>query len=268
MKKGLKLLIAAAIAVVVLVVGGWLVYANFINDPEEELTTQDLDDRLNDTTPVTEAPTTEAPTTEAPTTEAPTTEAPTTEAPTTDAPTTEAPDTAAEGADGTWTVGAGSEVGYRVAETLGGVATEGVGRTSQIEGSLTIEGTQATAAEFTVDVASITSDSDRRDSQFTGRIMETEQFPTASFVLTSPIEFGEVPPEGEQITATATGDLTLHGVTKTVSFEVTAQIENGRVGVLGNIPVLFADYDIDNPSFGPVETEDNGLLEILLIFER
>jgi hypothetical protein len=32
--------------------------------------------------------------------------------------------------------------------------------------------------------------------------------------------------------------------------------------------VLFADYDIDNPSFGPVETEDNGLLEILLIFER
>jgi polyisoprenoid-binding protein YceI len=257
MKKGLKLLIAAVVAVIVLVVGGWLVYANFINDPEEELTTQDLDDRLNDTTPVTDAPTTDAPTTDAPTTDAPTTDAPTTEAP-----------AVTEGADGTWTIAAGSEVGYRVAETLGGVATEGVGRTSQIEGSLTIEGTQATAAEFTVDVASITSDSDRRDSQFTGRIMETDQFPTASFVLTSPIDFGGVPPEGEQITATATGDLTLHGVTKTVSFELTAQIENGKVGVLGNIPVLFSDYDIDNPSFGPVQTEDNGLLEILLIFER
>jgi polyisoprenoid-binding protein YceI len=258
MKKGLKIAIAAVVAVIVLVVGGWLVYANVINDPEDELTTQDLDDRLNDTTPATDVPTSEPSTTDGPTTDAPTT----------DAPTTEAPDPATEGADGTWTVGEGSEVGYRVAETLGGVATEGVGRTSQIDGSITIEGTQATAAEFTVDVASITSDSSRRDSQFAGRIMETDQFPTASFVLTSPIDFGQVPPEGEQITATATGDLTLHGVTKTVSFDLTAQIDNGKVGVFGNIPVLFADYDIDNPSFGPVETEDNGLLEILLIFER
>ncbi len=82
--------------------------------------------------------------------------------------------------------------------------------------------------------------------------METAEFPTATFVLTEPIDFGQVPPEGEQITATATGDLTLHGVTRSVTFEVTAQIENGRVGVLGNIPVLFADYEIDNPSFGPV----------------
>lgn len=254
MKKSVKIAIAAVVGVVVLVVGGWLVYANFINDPEEELTTQDLDERLNDTTApvVTEAPVvTDAPTA---------TDAPTS----TEAPTTEAP----AGADGTWSVGDGSEVGYRVAETLGGVATEGVGRTSEVTGSLTIEGTQATAAEFTVDVASITSDSSRRDEQFAGRIMETEQFPTATFVLTEPIDFGQVPPEGEQITATATGDLTLHGVTRSVTFEVTAQIDNGRVGVLGNIPVLFADYEIDNPSFGPVETEDNGLLEILLIFDR
>jgi polyisoprenoid-binding protein YceI len=260
MKKGLKIAIAAVVTVLVLVVGGWLVYVNVINDPEDELTTQDLDDRLNDTTPATDPA--------AATTEPMSTDAPATNPPATDPPATDPSATDPAGADGTWTIGAGSEVGYRVAETLGGVATEGVGRTSQIEGSLTIEGSQATAAEFTVDVASITSDSSRRDSQFAGRIMETAQFPTASFVLTSPIDFGSVPPEGEQITATATGDLTLHGVTKTVSFEVTAQIDNGKVGVLGNIPVVFADYDIDNPSFGPVETEDNGLLEILLIFER
>lgn len=260
MKKGLKIAIAAAVALVVLVVGGWVIYAKVLNDPEDELTTQDLDERLNDTTAPTDpaAPVvTEAPTTDD--TTATTGATDTTEA-------TEAP--VADGVDGVWTVTSGSEVGYRVKENLAGVDTEGVGRTSTIEGSLTIEGTQATAADFTVDVASITSDESRRDAQFSGRIMETSEFPTATFTLTAPIDFGSVPADGEQITASATGDLTLHGVTKSVTFDLTAQVDNGKVGVFGNIPVVFADYGIDNPSFGPVQTEDNGLLEIILIFER
>ncbi len=42
---------------------------------------------------------------------------------------------------------------------------------------------------------------------------------------------------------------------------------NGKIGVLGNIPVVFADYSIANPSFGGVTTEDNGLLEFVLVFE-
>ena len=119
-----------------------------------------------------------------------------------------------------------------------------------------------------IDVATIESDDGRRDGQFRGRIMETDQFPTATFSLTSPIDFGALPADGEQITATATGDLTLHGVTREVTFELTAEATADRIGVLGNIPVLFSDYDIDNPSFGAVTTEDDGLLEFVLVFER
>ena len=98
--------------------------------------------------------------------------------------------------------------------------------------------------------------------------MRVDEFPTSSFVLTSPIDFGTVPATGETITATATGDLTLRGVTKSVTFELTATLDNGKVGVLGNIPVLFSDYGIPNPSFGTISTEDNGLLEFVLVFER
>ena len=97
--------------------------------------------------------------------------------------------------------------------------------------------------------------------------MQVDQFPEATFALTAPIEFGTVPADGEQITATATGDLTLHGVTSPVTFDVTAQAGDGRVGVLGKIPVLFADYDIENPSTSGITTEDNGLLEFVLVFE-
>ena len=125
-----------------------------------------------------------------------------------------------------------------------------------------------TAGEFTVDMSTVSSDEGRRDSQFRGRIMEVDQFPTATFVLTQPIDFVQIPAEGGTVTAQATGDLTLHGVTLEVSFEVKATFKNGRIGVLGQIPVKFEDYSIDNPSFGPVSTEDNGLLEFVLVLDR
>ncbi len=52
-----------------------------------------------------------------------------------------------------------------------------------------------------------------------------------------------------------------------MTFEVTAQANGQLIGVLGSIPVLFSDYGIDNPSFAGVTTEDNGLVEFVLVFE-
>jgi hypothetical protein len=36
--------------------------------------------------------------------------------------------------------------------------------------------------------------------------------------------------------------------------------------VVGQIPIVFADYNIPNPSFGPASTDDNGILEFSLVF--
>ena len=56
-------------------------------------------------------------------------------------------------------------------------------------------------------------------------------------------------------------------VTNPVTFEVTAKQENGLIGVQGSIPVVFNDYGIANPSNGGVQTEDNGVVEFVLVFE-
>ena len=171
--------------------------------------------------------------------------------------------------DGVWNVDptdASTTFGYRVQEVLGGVDTTATGRGNEIEGSITIAGTTVTEGSFTVQVASITSDRSQRDGQFTGRIMETSQFPTATFTITQPVDLGTIPADGEQVTASVTGDLTLHGVTNSVTFDVTAQTDGTTIGVLGEIPIVFADYGIDNPSTGFVTTEDNGLLEFILVF--
>jgi len=169
---------------------------------------------------------------------------------------------------GEWIATNESTLGYRVKEVLGGIDTEGVGRTNQVEGRITIDGTVVVDGGFTVEVASIESDSDRRDSQFTGRIMDVATHPTATFVITQPIDFGAIPESGQQVTVSANGELTLRGTTRPVMFDLTAEYTNGRIGVLGSIPVVFADYGIPNPSNPFVTTGDDGLLEFVLVFTR
>lgn len=169
--------------------------------------------------------------------------------------------------DGTWKASPASIVQYRVKETLFGASTEAVGKTNKITGSMAINGTTVSTAKFTVDMTSVSSDRSQRDGQFQGRIMNTSQFPTSTFELTSPITLSSVEMDKE-INATATGKLTLHGVTKTVAFDVVAKRVTGSIKVNGSIPVHFSDYSINNPSGGPAQVGDDGTLEFTLVFTR
>jgi polyisoprenoid-binding protein YceI len=173
------------------------------------------------------------------------------------------------GPAGTWTVGSGSIVGYRVNEVLLGQNATAVGRTSDVTGHLTIAGSTVTAAAFSVPMATVHSDKSQRDAQFDGRIMDVSQYPTGTFALTSPIDLAPLPAGGVIKDYTTHGRLTLHGITRAVTFSLAAERKGSQIEVSGDIPVLFSDYDIANPSFaGFVTTQDHGLLEFLLVFGK
>jgi polyisoprenoid-binding protein YceI len=161
-----------------------------------------------------------------------------------------------------------SVLGYRVKEVLFGQSNEAVGRTSDVTGSMTVDGASVTDVDLTVNMKSVKSDQSQRDGQFNGRIMNTSTYPTATFKLTRPVVLPNVPSESTVVDATATGDLTLHGVTKSVTFDLKAQRDGADIKVNGTIPVVFADYKVNNPSGGPANTEDHGVLEFLLVFEK
>ena len=170
---------------------------------------------------------------------------------------------------GTWHVSAGSVVGYRVNEVLAGQNNVAVGRTSHVTGSLNIRGRTVTAASFSVPMDTIKSDESERDVQFNGRIMQTSTYPTGTLTLTTPIALGSLPAAGVIRTYHATGDLTLHGHTRKVTFPLAAERTAAGIEVSGSIPILFADWDIGNPSFaGFVTTQNHGLLEFLIKFSR
>ena len=183
---------------------------------------------------------------------------------------TATPGTAVSGpVGGTWTAGPGSVVGYRVNEVLLGQSATAVGRTTSVTGHLTIAGTTVTAAAFSVPMGTVHSDKSQRDAQFDGRIMDVSQYPTGTFTLTSPIDLAPLPAGGVIKAYTARGHLSLHGTTRAVTFTLTAERKGSQIEVSGDIPVLFADYNIQNPSFaGFVTTQDHGLLEFLLVFSK
>jgi polyisoprenoid-binding protein YceI len=246
---------------VILFFGAILLYAKVLNDSPDEFSAADIDARLeaeaaDDTTPALPVATSVGTSVATPVATSVATSVVTSVTP------------GATTSGTTWAATEQSEVGYRVKEVLFGVDTTAVGRSNQVTGSLTIDGNTVTSTDFSVDVATITSDEGRRDNQFRGRIMSADEFPTATFSLTEPIELGVEATDGAAVTTNAIGELTLRGVTQPVTFEVTAKMENGLIGVQGSIPVVFADYGIANPSTGGVTTEDNGLVEFVLVFEQ
>jgi polyisoprenoid-binding protein YceI len=224
-------IVAAAVVVVLLAVGGAFIYIHFISGPAPAPLS------LNGTPAASSGPSAVA----------------------------TQPASSTGSLAGRWRVAAGSIVGYRVNEVLAGQNNVAVGRTSEVTGTMTIKGATVTAASFTVPMATIHSDQSERDAQFNGRIMDTAAYPTATLTLTAPISLAPVPADGVIRTYHATASLTMHGHTRPVTFPLSAERTSAGIEVSGSIPVLFADWDIGNPSFaGFVTTQNHGELEFLL----
>lgn len=173
---------------------------------------------------------------------------------------------------GRWEVapGASSFVGYRVREQLARVgANTAVGRTQAVSGSLQFDGSSITSVELVADLTSLRSDESLRDGTLRRQGLEIDRFPSAKFVLTQPIPVGAQPAQGARVQATATGDLTLHGVTRRVAIDLEGQLSGGLVLVVGSLEILFADYGIQPPRAASVlSVEDKGTLELQLSFTK
>jgi len=169
----------------------------------------------------------------------------------------------ADDLSGTWSIGADSYAGYRVDEVLQGNDVTVTGRTTDVTGDLTVDALSLTAATITVDVASIATDETARDAYFRDTAMEVGEFPTATFTLTEPVTL-EAPEAGVAQTVSATGELTMHGVTQPVTVELQAALTDTGGQVVGTVPVTFSDYGVEAPDLGFVSVEDTGSVEFSL----
>lgn len=162
---------------------------------------------------------------------------------------------------GEWKIADSSQAGYRVKEVLNGQDVTVVGRTSDVEGQATIDGTTLSSATATVTMTGVATDNGSRDNQFLG-ILKTSEFPTSTFALTTPVDIGTL--TSGPVSVQAAGDLTVAGVTRPVTVSLEAQSTDGGVEVQGSIPIVFSDFGIDAPNLGFVKVEGTGTIEMLL----
>ena len=136
----------------------------------------------------------------------------------------------------------GNEARYRVREQLASIdfPSDAVGTTSNVQGRLVLEADGRVvrdSSRFVIDLASMTTDSERRDNYVRRNTLETEAHPTAVFVpaelrgLTFPL------PAMGDVAFTMVGDLTIKGVTRPTTWQVTAHVMNG--GVSGEATTSF-----------------------------
>jgi polyisoprenoid-binding protein YceI len=179
--------------------------------------------------------------------------------------------------DGTWNVNTSlgsiddataSFAGYRVQEQLVGVGGHtAVGRTTKISGSMTLTGAVVDNVLITADLTALVSDDSHRDGQLRRQALESDNFPTAMFKTTGPIDLGSLPSDGTTVSVNATGALTLHGVTRTVTIALQAVRQGGVIAVTGSLPIVFSDYSIQKPSsFSVLSVDDHGTMELHLLF--
>ncbi len=164
--------------------------------------------------------------------------------------------------DGTWTVGAGSSAGYRVDEVLNGADVTVAGTTDQVSGSVVVSGGDLQSARVDVDMASVATDSQRRDSYFRDSVVEVGEFPTATFAVDQAVDLPEL--TGTPVTVPVAGSLTVHGVTRQVTVDLSVVRTADGVQASGSIPVTFSDHDVTAPDLGFVSVEDAGSVEFFL----
>ena len=179
------------------------------------------------------------------------------------------------GTDGTWTVKPGNPsnfVGYRVTEKLFAniSETEATGRTNNVTANHDDRRHDRRATSPSPPISATSPPTTASGTAASGaRASSRTSSPRPSSCSTKPIELSAVPTAGATIKTEATGDFTLHGVTKPVTVSLEGRWDGKQVQVVGNLPIVFGDYDITAPTAPAVASvDDHGEMELQLFFDR
>lgn len=159
----------------------------------------------------------------------------------------------------------GNEARYRIREQLARIdfPSDAIGKTNQVTGALVIGADGRIVREgssFTVDLASIQSDNQRRDNFVRRNTLKTDSFPKAVFVPTSASGLPAPLPATGEMTFQLTGDMTIHGVTRPTTWQVKAtRNASGAVTGTATTNFNFAAFGMTIPRVGSVLSVDDSI---------
>jgi polyisoprenoid-binding protein YceI len=153
-----------------------------------------------------------------------------------------------------WTVTDKSKATVRVREQLVGVnlPSDAVLTATGAKGSfeLNADGTFASGSKITLDLNTLTSDERNRDNFIKNDTIEVRQFPTADFVPTKTTGLTLPLATSGTFTFRLTGNMTIHGTTKEVTFDVEAKRDGSDLTATATASPSwkFGDFGMTAPS--------------------
>ncbi len=147
-----------------------------------------------------------------------------------------------------------SEASFSLNEVLNGKPTLVVGTTNQVAGDIKVIETPATISfgEVKVDARTLKTDNEKRNGAIGRMILKSEETGNEYIVFktTSVIGLPAIFEKGREFNYKIIGDLTIRGVTKSVSFDAKSTLNNdGTLKVSASTMVTYGDYGISVPSF-------------------
>ena len=170
------------------------------------------------------------------------------------APTVSPSATATTVASGTWTVNNTSKATVRVREQLVGVnlPSDAVLVATGATGTFMLkdDGTFSSDSKITFDLTTLASDQRNRDDFVKMDTLQVRQFPRAEFVPTKTSGLTLPMPTSGEFTFKLTGQMTIHGKTKEVTFDVTARRSGSDLTATTTASPTwkFADFGMTAPS--------------------
>ena len=162
--------------------------------------------------------------------------------------------TAAAASGAAWTVTDKSKATIRVREQLVGVSlpSDAVLTATGAKGSFTLnaDGSFASGSKITFDLTTLASDERDRDNFIKNDTLQVRQFPTAEFVPTKTSGLTVPLATSGTFTFTLTGNMTIKGKTKEVTFDVTAKRDGSDLTATAtaNPSWKFGDFGMTAPS--------------------
>lgn len=175
-------------------------------------------------------------------------------APTATPTTAPTPTATSSSSAGAWTVSDRSKATVRVREQLVGVTlpSDAVLTATGAQGSFELngDGTFASGSKITFDLNTVSSDSRDRDNFIKNDTLRVRQFPTAEFVPTRTTGLTLPLPASGPFTFKLTGNMTIRGTAKEVTFDVEAVRNGGELTATATADPSwkFGDFGMTAPS--------------------
>ena len=170
------------------------------------------------------------------------------------AATTAATATTVSAATSSWTIGSASKAVVNVREQLVGVSLPSDAVLTATGGTGTFglksDGSFSNDSKITFDLTTLSSNSRDRDNFVKQDTLNTRQFPKAEFVPTKTSGLTLPLASTGTFTFTLTGNLTIHGKTKEVTFNVVAKRNGADLTATATLAptVRFEDFGMSAPS--------------------